>query len=71
MVNVTRPRLGGTVTSFDDERGLGEIRADAVSYPFHCVSIAGGGRTIIVGTRVTFELLPKLGRYEATDIVPT
>ena len=34
--------------------------------PFHCIAIADGSRTIAVGTAVKFDLLPKLGRYEAT-----
>jgi cold shock CspA family protein len=60
----------GTVTSFDDDRGLGEIIADGVTYPFHCVSIADGTRSIAVGVTVSFLILPKLGRYEARDIAP-
>jgi cold shock CspA family protein len=71
---VTEQRLSrgpstGTVTAFDDARGLGEITAaDGTLHPFHCVSIADGTRTIEVGNIVTFGVLAKLGRYEAGDI---
>ena len=63
--------MRGTVAMFDDAAGLGEIRAsDGRRVAFHCVGIADGTRTIAVGTAVEFELLPKLGRYEATAIRP-
>jgi hypothetical protein len=64
--------LVGTVTAFDQQVGLGEV-TDTVGtvWPFHCIAIADGSRTIDVGTAVTFASLPKLGRYEATDIRPT
>lgn len=62
----------GVVESFDAAAGLGQIRADdGSSVPFHCMSIADGSRSIAVGAEVTFHLLPKLGRYEATAIAPT
>jgi len=61
----------GTVTTFDSEVGLGEItRDDGTVVPFHCIVIADGSRDIAVGTAVVFELLPKLGRYEAANIAP-
>jgi len=61
--------LSGVVTEFDEPRGLGTITADDGSvHPFHCTQIADGTRTIDAGQRVRFELLPKLGRYEATAI---
>ena len=71
----------GTVSSFDDPRGLGcedLIRVAAVltaedgtSYPFHCTAIADGTRTIEAGTAVTFEVVPgHLGRWEAAAIAP-
>ena len=65
-------RLLGTVTNFDDARGLGEITLDdsEAMFPFHCVSIADGTRTIAVGTKVSFDALLKLGRREAGDIRP-
>ena len=61
--------MRGTVTTFDRAVGLGEITADDGSLvPFHCIAIADGTRDIPVGVGVEFELLPKLGRYEATDV---
>ncbi len=59
----------GVVTAFDAARGLGTIRAaDGTDHEFHCVEIADGSREIDVGTAVTFDLLPKFGRYEAGNI---
>ena len=35
----------GQVVAFDEQRGLGEIRAaDGVRYVFHCTAIADGTR---------------------------
>jgi cold shock CspA family protein len=64
--------MRGTVTAFDDPRGLGEVTADdGAVYSFHCTAIADGTRTIEVGTAVEFELTPRLGAYEATDMRAT
>lgn len=61
----------GEVVVFDAQVGLGEIRAtDGTAYGFHCIAIADGTRTIEVGAAVTFSLLAKMGRYEATAIRP-
>jgi len=62
--------LEGTVTEFDDPRGLGTVTADdGRVLPFHCTAIADGTRTIEPGTRVTFTLRPgHLGRWEATGV---
>jgi cold shock CspA family protein len=62
--------MTGSVSAFDEHRGLGEITAeDATVYPFHCAVIADGTRTIAVGTRVEFEIVPgPLGRWEAAAI---
>ena len=62
--------MTGKVSAFDEHRGLGEITADdATVYPFHCTVIADGTRTIGVGTRVEFEIVPgPLGRWEAAAI---
>lgn len=64
--------LTGTVTMFDGDAGLGTITATdgSAALPFHCTQIADGSRTIAVGTAVTFELLARLGRFEATAITP-
>ncbi len=59
------------MVAYDAHVGLGELEADdATRYPFHCVAIADGSRTIEVGARVTFDLLAKLGRWEASSIRP-
>jgi cold shock CspA family protein len=61
----------GTVTAFDDAAGLGTVTGDDGSeHPFHCTQVADGSRTIAVGTRVTFELWPRLGRWEAAALRP-
>jgi cold shock CspA family protein len=61
----------GTVTSFDESAGLGVITDSVgVEYPFHCVEITDGTRTIEVGAEVEFDQLRKLGRIEAAGIRP-
>ena len=66
------PDVRGTVTMFDKQVGLGEITtADGSLVPFHCIVIADGSRDIPVGVEVEFDLLAKLGRYEAGHIVVT
>ena len=63
--------MRGVVTAFDPAVGLGVVTADdGARRPFHCVEIADGSRLIEVGQSVEFELLPKLGRYEAAAIRP-
>jgi cold shock CspA family protein len=63
--------MHGTVNWFDDGRGLGTIVADdGVAFPFHCTQIADGSRTIAEKASVSFDLLCKFGRYEATSIRP-
>lgn len=62
--------MRGTVESFDDPAGLGDIRADDGStYPFHCTQLTDGTRTIPAGATVFFEVMPGgAGRWEATAI---
>jgi len=60
--------MTGTVVEFDADVGLGVVATDRDRYRFHCIEIADGSRNIAVGTAVTFELLAKLGRYEAANI---
>ena len=61
----------GTVTAFDEFVGLGVITADdGESIAFQCTQIADGTRTVRVGEVVAFDLLAKLGRYEAAAIGP-
>ena len=64
--------MRGTVTTFDKVVGLGEIiRDDGRVVPFHCIVIADGSRDIPVGVDVEFDLMGKLGRYEADHVVAT
>jgi cold shock CspA family protein len=61
----------GRVIDFDEQVGLGHVRADdGTEHLFHCVEIADGTRTIAVGAEVTFELLRKFGREEAAQLRP-
>jgi cold shock CspA family protein len=61
----------GTVTAFDADVGWGEVTAtDGTAFGFHCIAIVDGTRHIEVGAVVAFDLLPKLGRYEATALRP-
>ena len=61
--------MQGHVTDVDEARGLGTITAeDGRAFPFHCTQIIDGTRQIETGQSVRFDLLPKLGRYEATAI---
>ena len=63
--------LRASVASFDREVGLGELLApDGTRYPFHCIEIADGTRDIAIGVDVEFELIAKLGRFEAARIRP-
>lgn len=59
----------GVVSSFDESTGIGTISGtDGTEHPFHCIEIADGTRTIETGTEVSFDLLAKLGRWEAGNI---
>ena len=62
--------MNGVVVAFNEGRGLGEIEdEDGRRYPFHCTQIADGTRTIPVGAKVEFTVVPGLpGRWEATAI---
>ena len=60
----------GSVTEFDESRGLGEITDEhGTVFAFHCVEISDGTRSIAIGTPVHFDVFAKLGRYEAARIV--
>ena len=64
-------QLSGIVTQFDEFIGLGEITdLKARVWPFHCVSIADGTRTIPVGTQVSFTPAFRVSRSEAVSIIP-
>ena len=62
----------GEVVEFDDPKGYGTVRADdGAEHFFHCTAVADGSRTIDVGARVVFEVVPgRLGRWEAADLRP-
>jgi CspA family cold shock protein len=62
--------MRGTVTEFDDARGLGTVTADdGATYPFHCTAIADGTRTIDAGAAVEFDVVAgRQGRWEATAL---
>lgn len=63
--------MAGIVAEFDAAVGLGAIvTVDGVRYPFHCIEIADGSRSIAVGATVSFQLIGKLGRFEAARIAP-
>ncbi len=68
----TEAVLSGTVTTWDDPRGIGEITADdGTVYGFHCTAIADGSRQTEVGAEVHFVVRPaRLGRWEAAGITP-
>lgn len=60
----------GVVSSFDEPRGLGTITTSTgEELPFHCTALVDGTRTIAVGERVRFQVVPgPLGRWEASRI---
>ncbi len=61
--------IRGRVAEFDVDVGLGIVESSTGErHAFHCIEIADGSREIEVGASVTFDLLPKFGRYEAADI---
>ncbi|MEM8747369.1 MAG: hypothetical protein AAGF91_11755 [Actinomycetota bacterium] len=67
----TDVELSGTVTSFDEHVGLGEVTdTDGGRYLFHCVEIADGSRTIDVGALVRFTTMSKFGKLEASSLRP-
>lgn len=68
----SRPVLHGTVTSFSEADGLGEVTADGGGvHPFHCTAVSDGSRTVAVGTRVAFALVvAHHGRVEARPVTP-
>lgn len=61
--------LHGVVCEFDAAVGLGLIAGDGgAMHTFHVIEIADGSRTIGLGAEVSFDLLAKLGRYEAANV---
>jgi cold shock CspA family protein len=62
----------GQVVEFDEGAGLGRVRTPGGDvYPFHCTQIAGGSRTIPVGSGVSFTVVAgHPGRWEAAGLTP-
>ncbi len=69
----------GVVVAFDEAAGLGLITEgaaqeatghDGAEFAFHCIEIGDGSRSIDVGAEVSFDVLAKLGRWEAANIRP-
>ena len=63
-------QVTGVVSSFDEQRGDGEIRSDAgeVLY-FHCVELCDGSRVIAPGARVSGQrAVGRLGRDEVIAV---
>jgi cold shock CspA family protein len=60
----------GRITAFDQARGLGVLEdEDGTAFDFHATAIADGTRTIALGARVVFDVVPgHRGRYEARAI---
>jgi cold shock CspA family protein len=63
-------RQRGSVRSFDERRGRGEIAADdGTRLGFHSTAIADGSQRIAPGTPVEFDVVAgPLGRWEAAAI---
>jgi cold shock CspA family protein len=60
----------GTVTAFDERRGLGTISAEGVEHAFHCTQLVDGTRNVRAGERVEFQVVPgRRGDWEAAEIV--
>lgn len=73
-MSVRTGELDGVVADFDEAVGLGVVRSEGggESFPFHCTQIAGGSRTIEVGTVVRFRVVAgRLGRWEAAAVTPS
>jgi cold shock CspA family protein len=69
-VSAGERRLEGVVDEFDEHVGLGTVLTVAGDrYGFHCTQIVGGTRTIPVGVRVSFVIIPgRGGKWEAGDV---
>ena len=61
--------MNGAVREFDEAKGLGVIAGDDErDFPFHCIEIADGTRTIGADQAVTFRVLPRFGAFQAGAI---
>lgn len=65
-----RAQHEGRVVAFDADRGLGEIEEDdGTRRAFHCTQIVDGSRSVPVGARVRYVLVPaSLGAWEASEV---
>ena len=63
-------RRHGTVRTFDERRGIGEITSeDGDVFAFHSTAIANGSRRIAEGAQVEFDVVAGLpGCWEAAAI---
>ena len=60
----------GVVTEFSDPSGLGVITDErGRHWPFHCVSLEDGTRTVEIGVRVSFVQGFRVARPEAVHII--
>ena len=61
----------GTVAAFSGERGTGLVEDEGGGcWPFHCVELADGSRTVPVGAPVVFTVRAGVaGTLEATRLV--
>lgn len=62
--------LTGVVTEFSDPSGLGVITDESGrQWPFHCVSLEDGTRSVEIGVRVCFVQGFRVARPEAVHII--
>lgn len=62
--------MRGAIAAFDEEVGLGIIRAeDGRELAFHCTRLTDGSRSTEVGALVRFDIVAgHLGRWEAARV---
>lgn len=69
LVDKMHQAFFGHISLFDEASGLGVATSeDGINYPFHCISIADGSRTIVPGTKVSFNVAFRTKRIEAVQI---
>jgi hypothetical protein len=62
-------RRAGQVVAFDAHAGLGDIKDQhGAVWPFHCVSVSDGSRSVEIGAHVKFTVRFHVRRDEAFDI---
>ena len=67
---MARPDVEGTVTEWDDARGVGTVTTDdGRALDLQCTHLADGTRTTSVGTRVVVAVAPgHHGRWQAVGV---